>query len=246
MLPKVLIVIPAYNEQAVLAKNIKQLVNFCRQSLVGDFFYSIIIADNNSTDQTSEIGKSLAVELLEVEYFFVAIKGKGAAIISAWENFTADVYCFMDADLATDLEALPKLIKSMMAGADLAIGSRFSRNSKVQRSIIRKIFSLGYRTLIKIIFKTKVSDLPCGFKAINQKTKALILPKIFNREWFFDSELVLLAEHFNLKIMEVPVIWMEKRSGDDKSKVKLFSLAKAYLAKSIELKKRLKTVYEKF
>ena len=217
------------------------MVEFCRQRLADDFSYSIVIADNNSNDQTGVISKNLVAEFDVVKYLFVSQKGKGAAIVSVWQNFEADIYCFMDADLATDLAALPALIQNIVNGFDLVIGSRTSHDSTVNRSLIRKIFSFGYRIFIKTIFKTKVSDLPCGFKAINQKIKQSVLPKIINREWFFDSELVLLAEHLNFKIKEIPVVWTEKRVGDDKSKVKLFSLSLAYIKKALELKKRFKS-----
>jgi len=238
----VIIVIPAYNEELILEKSILKLFSFCQNNL--DLDWQIIIADNDSSDQTGKIAQNLAAKFWQIKYFFVDVKGKGAAIKTAWQKSSAEIYCFMDADLATDLVALPELIREIGAGHDLVVGSRFHRQSKVSRSLVRKLVSLAYRLVLKIILKTKINDAPCGFKAINHKVKQDILPQIRNQEWFFDSEMVILAEKKGFKIKEIPVIWHDPREGKDKSRVKTLSLGLAYFKEVLKLKKRLKN--EKF
>jgi len=234
---KILIIIPAYNEASILKENILEVFNFCQSNLTIN--WQIVIADNKSVDQTLVIGKELADKYQQVEYLYVDQKGKGAAISAGWQKYQADIYCFMDADLATKLSALPELISGFLQGYDIVIGSRFHKQSKVQRSLVRKLFSLGYRLVIRILLGLKVKDLPCGFKAINSEIKANILPKVEDKEWFFDSELVILAEKRGYKIKEIPVIWSEPRNKNNKSRVKVISLSLAYFRKVWQLRKKL-------
>lgn len=234
---KVLIAIPALNEEKILQNNIEKIFLFCQKNITDD--WQIVIADNQSTDQTSAIGKNLDTIYPNVSYLYINQRGKGLAIKQAWHKFTADVYCFMDADLATNLEALPKLIAAIKQGADIAIGSRYHKESKVERSFFRKIFSWGYKIVLKIILKTKINDAPCGFKAISHRVKEQLLGQVEDNSWFFDSELVLRAEKAGYKISEIPVDWQEPRDKLDKSKVSTFSVSLAYLKKVLALKNKI-------
>lgn len=234
---KILIVLPSYNEAKILEANITKLANFCRVNLAGHDL-KIIIADNNSKDNTKEVTVALEQKFSEVEYFFVPQQGKGNAISIPWLKYQADfdVFIFMDADLATDLEALPELITGIQSGNDLVIGSRNLPESKVERTLFRKMFSLGYRLALKIFLATKIKDMPCGFKAANQKVIKEIVPQIQEQTWFWDSELVYLAEKQGFKIKEVPVKWQEPRSGEDKSRVSFIAVSWLYLKKAWELR----------
>ncbi|MFA6410031.1 MAG: glycosyltransferase [Candidatus Buchananbacteria bacterium] len=237
---KIIIAVPAYNEEAILEASINKLVDFCQKNLTID--YQIIIADNNSTDQTAVLAKNLAEKFNVVKYLFVDKKGKGIAIQTAWLAQAADLYCFMDADLATDLQALPLAINEIKAGSDMVIGSRFHPQSQVDRLAIRKFTSHCYRLVLKIILGLKINDAPCGFKVITEKVKTKILPQIKNQEWFFDSELAILAEKNGFKIKEIPVVWRDPREGQDKSRVNVLALGLAYFSQVINLKKRIKSL----
>lgn len=230
----ILIAIPCYNEEKIIKKNILILLEFCDQNLKQDF--TIIIADNNSNDQTKQIIKGLENE--KIKYIFIPRKGKGLAIETAWQSQDSDIYVFMDADLAADLNALPELIRQIKQGYDICIGSRFHKLSKVKRGIIRKIFSHGYSFLFKIILNSKINDAPCGFKAINRKARQNILPQVRNKEWFFDSELLILAEKQNYKIKEIPIKWEEPKHR--KSRAGITSIIREYLKMLLKTRKRLK------
>lgn len=233
---KIIVAVPVYNEEEILEANINFVVEFCSKNLSDD--WKIIIADNVSTDRSSIIAKDLEKKNNRIKYLFVSQKGKGRAIRTAWSLEEADIYIFMDADLAVDLKALPDIVSAVKNGSDLAVGSRYLSDSRVKRSFSRLIFSRLYRLILKLLINLKVSDAPCGLKAINQKVKDEILPKVNNQEWFFDSELVILAERQGYKIFEVPVIWQDARTKKNKSRVNPIFVGLEYLIEVLKLRKR--------
>ena len=237
---KLNITLPCYNEEKILNNNVIELFDFLNKNIVEDD-WQIIIADNNSTDNTAKISKELIKKSEQIKYLFIQQQGKGIAIKSSWQKFEADIYVFMDVDLSTDLSSLPGLINSIKKeNYDVAVGSRFHKQSVVKKPMVRKIISQILRIIKKIIVNSNISDLPCGFKAVNKKTVEKILPKIKNNEWFFDLELVILSEKFGYKIKEAPVQWEEKRKKKNKSRVNIVPLGFKYIKNLLELRKRIK------
>src|SRR3989344_1940410 len=234
---RLLIALPAYNEQELLERSVDRVVAYCRQALVDE--WQIIISDNHSTDATAEIGKRLAAKYPQVEYRYVATRGKGAAIRAAWQGLF-DVYCFMDADLATDLSALPAALEKIHQGFDLAVGSRMLAESRVERSAARRAISAGYRVVLQLFLGLRVSDAPCGFKGITHDAWRPLEGRIENNGWFFDSELLALAESSGFRVAEVPVIWKDPREGNDRYRVRVISLSLNYLRHVLRLRRRLK------
>lgn len=233
---KVLIVVPVYNEEAILEKNILELFEFCLQNLPKDN-WQIIIADNKSSDQSSEIAEKLAKKD-RIEYLFIPQKGKGGAIRLAWQKFRADIYFFMDADLSVDLEALLRFLSFIKEGTcDLAIGSRSVKEARLKRTFVRKTLSYFLNLFLKIIFGSSVKDHPCGFKAVNKKVVNELLPLIKNNDWFFDTELLLWAQKRGFKIKELPV----KESGRPcrKSKIGILGVTVSYLKEIARLKREM-------
>ena len=232
---KITIAIPAFNEEQIIAKNSIRLESFLKKALP-EFDWQVIIADNASTDNTRRESEEAARASERIKYFFTPKKGKGEAVLSAWTANPADIYAFTDADLAADISALPELIRLIALGqADFAIGSRYLPGSEVRRSFFRKFFSHGYRMVLGIAAGLRASDAPCGLKAISAKAAEAILPLIEDREWFFDTELLLRAEKAGLIIAEVPVKWTEPRKR--KSKVSTVKLSCDYLKKIWKIKK---------
>lgn len=237
---KLNITLPCYNEERILKSNILRVFNFLKENVTNDD-WQIIIANNKSTDKTGQIGEELEKEFESIKYLEVFQKGKGVAIRESWQRFPADIYIFMDTDLATDLVALPRLIRAVKEEKfNVAIGSRFHPQSKVKRKLVRKIISFGYNLLRKILISSKITDAPCGFKAVDKKIIQNILPQVKDEQWFFDSELIILAEKEGYKIKEIPIKWEDIREKEDKSKVNTISLSLDYFKKLIKLKKRLK------
>jgi glycosyltransferase involved in cell wall biosynthesis len=206
--PCVDIVIPVYNEERVLDAKIRELHAFLLSSMPTS--WRIVIADNESIDGTWRVASSLCESLEEISALRLDRKGKGLAIKAAWAQSSADVLCYMDVDLSTNLNSLLPLIAPILSGhSDLAIGTRHRYGARVTRQIKREILSRSYNLMVKGMMRSHFSDLQCGFKAISAQAARMLLPLIDDDSWFFDTELLLLAERMRLRIFEVPVDWVE-------------------------------------
>lgn len=207
--PLVEVVLPAYNEEQDLPGSVETLVAFLRTQ--PQYAWRVLVADNASTDGTLAAAEALAGAHPEVESFHLPEKGRGRALRAAWLRSEADAVCYMDVDLSTDLGALPPLIDAVLdGGCDVAIGSRLTRGSRVyKRTLKREITSRCYNLLIKAMFWTRFSDAQCGFKALNRTTAQRLLPTVQDNAFFFDTELLLIAEKRGLRIFEVPVTWTD-------------------------------------
>ena len=211
---KIDIVIPVYNEEVRLQEHILYLHNYLK-GLLGTFLWNIIIVDNASIDQTAKIGENLSRLHPEIQYRRIPRKGRGLALRETFLDSSADVVCYMDVDLSTNLRYFMLFIAGIECGFDICIGSRLMQGSRVRRRLKREIFSRIYNAIIKILFFNRFSDAQCGFKAIRTDVVKSIMPLIKNNNWFFDTELLLIAEYNKLRIFEIPVEWID----DLKSKV---------------------------
>jgi putative flippase GtrA len=206
--PHVDIVVPVRNEERDLAPSIRRLVAYLRESF--PFHARITVADNGSTDATWAIASRLARELPEVRAVRMELPGRGRALRDIWSQSEADVLAYMDVDLSTDLNALLPLVAPLMSGhSDLAIGTRLARGSRVIRGPKRELISRGYNLLLRTLMGARFSDAQCGFKAIRRDQARALLPLTRDTGWFFDTELLVLAERAGLRIHEVPVDWID-------------------------------------
>ncbi|HSX49027.1 MAG TPA: dolichyl-phosphate beta-glucosyltransferase [Candidatus Saccharimonadales bacterium] len=218
------VIMPVYNEEKDLEKKIVELYTFLKKNL-NEFKWQIIIADNASKDKTELISRKLTRLYSTIKYIKLSQKGRGRALRYCWLKSKADVMCYMDLDLSTDLKYLKPLIVPLLTrGYNVSTGSRLMPGSRViNRTIKREITSRLYNVLIKIIFPGyKITDAQCGFKAITQKTAKKLLPLIEDNQWFFDTELLLAAWKLKYKIHEEPVVWTD----DPGSTVKVFDTAR--------------------
>jgi glycosyltransferase involved in cell wall biosynthesis len=168
------------------------------------------------------LARELDARFERVQALVLTVKGRGLALREAWLNSEADIVSYMDVDLSTDIAHLPKLVSMVEGGCDVAIGTRLAKGSKTDRQLKREITSRGYVALIRMTFpRLRISDAQCGFKALNRKAVSAVVPKIENRMWFFDTELLIIAHQAKLKICELPVRWVE----DKDTKVKIVSTA---------------------
>ena len=205
MNPTVNITIPVYNEEDALPESIRRLHEFLDENLKNP--WRITIADNASTDATRAISQLLSRNYSGVSYLYVPQKGRGRALRAAWMDSTADFVGYMDVDLSTDLGHFPQLIAELESGYHIAVGSRLSKTSQVTRGFKREIISRSYNLLIKSMFLTSFPDAQCGFKALHRRTAAALVPSILNNNWFFDTELLILAAKRGYRIRSVPVKW---------------------------------------
>src|SRR4051794_15330099 len=202
------IVVPVFNEERALPGSIRRLHEF----LAGGFPFSwqILIADNASTDTTLDVARGLADELQGVEVLHLRDKGRGRALHAAWSASPATVVAYMDVDLSTDLNALLPLVAPLLSGhSDVAIGTRLSRSARVVRGPKRELISRAYNHLLRTVLRARFSDAQCGFKAMRADAARRLLPSVVDQGWFFDTELLVLAQRAGMRIHEVPVDWVD-------------------------------------
>jgi len=205
--PLVDVIIPVYNEEKVLPQSIGTLVTFLREH--ADYPFRVLITDNASVDDTEAVARRLAGEYPEVEYRRIPRKGRGGALKTVWLESPAEYVTYMDVDLSTNLRAFPQLVDRLRNGSDVVIGSRLMVGADTTRSLKREILSRGYNVIVKLFFRTKFTDAQCGFKGVRRGVVQLLVPHVEDRKWFFDTELLVLAEKSGHEIGEVPVDWIE-------------------------------------
>jgi glycosyltransferase involved in cell wall biosynthesis len=202
------VVVPVYNEERALARSIYRLHRFLSVEL--PFSWRIVIADNASRDLTPEIGRALARSLPAVTLLGLPEKGRGRALRVAWSASPARVVCYMDVDLSTDLKALLPLLAPLLSGhSELAIGTRLGTGAHTERGIKRELISRSYNFLLRALLHASFSDAQCGFKAVRRDVVTDLLADVRDQGWFFDTELLILAQRRGLRIHEVPVDWVE-------------------------------------
>ncbi|WP_329552382.1 dolichyl-phosphate beta-glucosyltransferase [Streptomyces sp. NBC_00696] len=202
------IVVPVYNEAHVLAGSIGRLHAYLETSF--PFPFTITVADNASTDATWQAALDLTQRLPHVHAVHLDAKGRGRALKHVWSRSGADVVAYMDVDLSTGLEGFLPLVAPLLSGhSDLAIGSRLHRQSAVQRGAKREFISRSYNLLLKAGLAARFSDAQCGFKAVRTDVFLALAPHIEDTAWFFDTELLVLAQRNRLRIHEVPVDWTD-------------------------------------
>lgn len=214
------VVTPVYNEEKDLPKNIPKLYAFLEKEMF-HYDWEIVIADNASVDKTQAIGQKLA-QNSRIKYLRLAQKGRGRALKKVWDSSQKEVLSYMDIDLSSDLNYFPKLVRAVNSGADIAIGSRLASGAVVyNRPLVREIMSRSYSFLFRSLFSTKFKDAQCGFKAIRNEVWRKLSPQIRDTQWFFDSELLIIAQKAGFKIEEVPIVWRD----DPASTVKIAKTA---------------------
>jgi putative flippase GtrA len=224
------IVVPVFNEERDLAPCVRRLYDHLSSGF--PYGFRITVANNASTDRTGKIADELASEITEVVAVHLPDKGRGRALHAVWTDSDAAVLAYLDVDLSTDLNALSPLIAPLLSGhSDLAIGSRLARGSRVVRGPKREFVSRCYNLILRGALATRFSDAQCGFKAIRADVARKLLPHVSDTGWFFDTELLVLAERSGLRIHEVPVDWTD----DPDSRVDIVATAIADLKGIVRL-----------
>jgi glycosyltransferase involved in cell wall biosynthesis len=209
-MPRVDIVIPVYNEERALPAAIAEL----RTRLDGwKYEPRLVIADNASIDRTEEIGRELG-QAAGTDYVRIAEKGRGRALKQVWLDSDADAVSYMDVDLSTGLEALTPLIDAVLEeGYQVATGSRTMAGSRITRSSGRRTLTWFYNRIIRLVMGVHFSDAQCGFKALSHAAAQELMPLVQDNNWFFDTELLVLAEKSGYRIKDVPVTWVEDKDS---------------------------------
>lgn len=207
---KIELVVPAYNEEDIIEASIKKIYHFLLTSFSDDD-WTLTVANNRSTDKTFQIVFKLSEQLSRLKVIDVPLKGKGNAVYEAWKQSSADVVAFIDADLSIDVSCILQLINSISDDYPVVIASRHLKNSRVERDWVRSFTSKLYNRIANAVLKTNLSDHQCGLKAMKRQLFNQIETMLFEREWFFDTELLYILRQHNVNIQEIPVIWHESQ-----------------------------------
>ena len=217
---RILITIPTWNEARIIARSVG-IVRDAASTYLPGHDVVIEVSDNASTDGTADVAERAGATVLRLQE-----KGKGIAIRRSWERHCddADILVFTDADLATDLSALPALIAPLLTtdSFNIVCGSRFVSGAVCERRPSREAASRLYRVLQRLILGLPVHDAQCGFKAMTSSGARMVLPLCRENGWMFDSELLAIATKKGLKIAEIPVHWIEHRDPERRSALRLF------------------------
>ena len=214
------VVIPVLNEAHVLERSVETLRDHLHATLHYD--WRIVIVDNGSTDGTGAVATRLCLRHADVAVMTLGEKGRGRALRHAWMESTADAVCYMDVDLSTELRFLNPLLEAILElGYDVATGSRLLPESQTHRSPFRESLSRSYNWLVHAALGARFSDAQCGFKALSRTAVQHLVPQVHDESWFFDTELLTLAEKQGFRIADIAVAWNE----DDDSRVKILRTA---------------------
>ena len=215
---KVSIILPIFNEASALESNVPRLIGHLENC---NFEYELMLCEDGSSDNSAEVARSFALANKNIRPLIRRERlGRGKALANAVLEAKYNIIVYMDADLATDLKFLKPLVCEIEKGADISTGSRLLPGSKVmKRGLVREFASCGYNFLMRGLFNTGITDHQCGFKAFRKSSVLPILPEIRDSHWFWDSELLVLANRKGLKITEIPIEWADR----DYSRVRLSS-----------------------
>ncbi len=214
------VVVPVHNEERALPGCLQVLRSYLHAQF--PFEWTITVVDNGSTDGVLRVATELAESDDRIRVLHLDRKGRGYALRTAWAYSDADVVAYLDVDLSTSLDALLPLVVPLVNGhSDIAIGSRLAPGARTVRSARREVISRCYNAVIRLTHRARFSDAQCGFKAARTDVVRPLLAHVVDDGWFFDTELLLLAEHNGLRVHEVPVDWVE----DADSRVRIVSTA---------------------
>lgn len=201
------IVIPVLNEEVALPRCVETLSAFIEEHPGRD--WQITVADNGSTDRTQEVAAELAEKGFPIRITRLEQRGRGRALKKAWLESESDIRFYMDVDLSTRLDALMPLIEALESGEyQVATGSRLMKGSEVvNRKLQREITSRVYNLMHRVMFFSPFKDAQCGFKGITREAAESCIPLVQNNNWFFDTELLIIAAKSGYKIKSHPVHW---------------------------------------
>ncbi len=214
------VVIPVLNEARVLARSVAEVRRFLTEHAT--WRWRVVVVDNGSTDGTDDVARALVAQYDDVRFLQLPQRGRGRALRHAWTTSDADIMCYTDVDLSTELAALPVLVHALrFENYDLGTGSRLLPASRTKRSPKREFISRCYNVIVKLVLGTTFSDAQCGFKVVTRNVVREIVPQIKDESWFFDTELLVLAEKQQYRLKDLAVEWIE----DDDSRVKIVKTA---------------------
>lgn len=217
------VIIPAYNEEKVIAKTLAEADKYLRGQ---KYEYEIIVISDGAKDRTAEIVEGLLGQIPNLKLIDNKENhGKGFVVRQAMLAAQGQYRLFTDADNSTTIEQAEKLFPYFSQGYDIVIGSRDARGAVIAnpQPWYRRIMGEVFNLMVQIITGLwGIWDSQCGFKMLTSKATQDIFPKCQIDRWAFDPEILLIGKKMGYKIKEVPIVW----ANNPDSKVKLRSTIK--------------------
>lgn len=203
MAPELSVVVPAWNEAALLKRTLPELYRYL-QSLNTTF--ELIPVNDGSLDATASVMNTFAKQHKNVHVVsYAKNKGKGGALSAGFAVAKGAVQAFIDADLTIDMRVLGKVIAAL-GKADIAIASKHAKGADVAYPWLRTVSSYGFTLLTRFLFGMRMTDFQCGCKAFTKKVAADIIPQLHTQGFLWDTEFLVKANRKHYKITEVPAI----------------------------------------
>jgi len=198
-------ILPVYNDREALETAIPRSIEVLGE--ITDSFL-LAVAEDGSTDGSAEFVREWEQKDSRVRLFHADERlGRGTALTRVIRAVDAEIVCYYDVDLATDMVHLPALVQAVRDGSDVATGSRLMPESDIVRTQGREVASRGYNFLVRTVLKSRLYDHQCGFKAVRRARILPLLDSIEAPHWFWDTELLVRAQKKGYRITEIPVHW---------------------------------------
>ncbi len=212
------VIIPAYNEEAVIAPTVTAVRAYLRSRGAA---FEIIAVDDGSADGTARVARELAAGIPELRVVELPHRGKGHAVRRGMLEATGAYRLFMDADHSTDISECEKFLPWLGRGYDAVIASRKMRGAMItkRQPLLRELMGKGFTSLTNVMLTGSVTDITCGFKCFTKQAAEQVFGLQRIDGWGFDAEILYLARRCGCRVKEVPVVWRD----DPSSRVRLLS-----------------------
>ncbi|MCC7519051.1 MAG: glycosyltransferase [Verrucomicrobiae bacterium] len=199
------VILPAWNEAARIGA---MIVRTRRHLATVTAAFEILVVDDGSADGTAEAAEAARAAAPELHVVRLqSNQGKGEALRRGFAASRGRYVVFLDADMDLPPEQIGRLLESLRAeGADAVIGSKWHPRSQVDYPWHRRVVSLVYFTLTRILFGLPVRDTQTGIKIFRREALARAMPRMLVKAYAYDLELLVIIHHFGSRIAEAPVI----------------------------------------
>jgi len=205
-LPKLSIVIPAFNEEKRLPGTLERIAGYINASGRAT---EVLVVDDGSVDGTAGVAESFREKLPDLRVISNGRnRGKGYSVRHGFTESRGEIVLFTDADLSAPIEEADKLL-AKMDGYEVAIGSRAVNREliEVHESKFRELAGIIFNRIVRLVLRLPFVDTQCGFKAFRREKCGIIFEQQTIERFGFDPELLYLARHHGLRTAEVAVRW---------------------------------------
>ncbi len=201
--PTLSIIVPTYRDGPRIYGN---LVRLDRALSVIDEPYEIIVVSDGNVDNTHDEARRLDAPHVRI-YHYAHNMGKGFALRYGVARSQGAIVTFIDGDGDIDPAQIAVYLQIMReAKADIVVGSKRHADSDVVYPLVRRLYSMSYQALLRVLFRLEVRDTQVGLKLFRREVLAAILPRIVVKRFAFDLELLVVAEHLGFsRVVEAPV-----------------------------------------